>query len=68
MTRPAQTPYDIWLADFNRLAIEQGASWLVPCEGAAPLAGYAAGLSPQEELSALKDMSEWRGCGCGGGS
>jgi len=67
MASPAQIPYSTWLAEFTRLAFEQDASWLVPPHGADPLSGYAAGLSPQEELSALKDMSEWRGCGCGGG-
>lgn len=68
MASSAHHPYNTWLAEFTRLAFEQDASWLVPQDAAAPLSGYAAGLSPQEELSALKDMSEWRGCGCGGGS
>jgi hypothetical protein len=68
MASPAQPPNNTWPAEFSRLAFEQDASWLVPPDAAAPLSGYAAGLSPQEELSALKDMSEWRGCGRGGGS
>lgn len=64
----ARVVYADWLAEFTRLAREQDAEWLVPADASVRLGGFEAGLSPQEELTALKDMAEWRGCGCGGGS
>ncbi len=59
--------YAAWLAEFTRLAREQDAEWLIPADASLPLPGFATGATPQEELTALKEMAEWRGCGCGGG-
>lgn len=60
--------YDAWFAEFVRLAREQELDWLVPCDPMAKKPVFNSGVSPAEELATLRDMSEWRGCGCGGGS
>lgn len=68
MTIAATQPYARWLAELERLAREQELGWLIGCGADAHRAAFEKGLSPAEELAQLKDMAEWRGCGCGGGS
>lgn len=59
--------YESWLAELARVAEELELKWLVSSEPWAHKKAYDEGLTPDEELIALRDMSEWRGCGCGGG-
>lgn len=66
MTEP-DTDFDSWLARFRLLAREQDLAWVLAADGRAHAPAWLQGLSPDEELQALKDMAEWRGCGCGGG-
>lgn len=63
---PEPQTYDAWIAELQRLAAEQDLQWLVAPGSAVHRKAYEQGLSPTEELFALRDMSEWRGCGCGG--
>jgi hypothetical protein len=63
---PDQT-YHSWLADLERLAQEVDLGWLVSPGSETHRASWQRGLRPEEELTALQDISEWRGCGCGGG-
>jgi len=60
--------YASWLAELARLAKERELEWLVSVGSDIHRAAFDKGLSPDEELAARADMSEWRGCGCGGGS
>ncbi|HKQ82938.1 MAG TPA: hypothetical protein VJS42_12165 [Steroidobacteraceae bacterium] len=64
---PARGGYDRWLAALLRLARAQDVEWLIAPGSDTHRAAFDQGMSPEEELAALKDMSEWRGCGCGGG-
>jgi hypothetical protein len=58
--------YESWVAELASRARDLDLAWLVSEGPSAHRAAFDAGLSPEEELIALKDMSEWRGCGCGG--
>lgn len=60
--------FDAWLSRLRELAAERELAWMIGATGEAHRSAYAAGLSPEEELASLADISEWRGCGCGGGS
>jgi len=62
----AATPFDAWFEELRRLAQAQDLAWLIACEPDTHRDAFAKGLTPDEELTALKDMAEWRGCGCGG--
>ena len=59
--------YADWFRRFRALAIEADLAWVLAADLAAHAPAWRLGLSPDEELQALKDMAEWRGCGCGGG-
>ena len=60
--------FEVWLARLRVLAAERELTWAVGGSGEVHRSAYEAGLSPEEELASLADLSEWRGCGCGGGS
>jgi hypothetical protein len=60
--------YDEWLARLQRRAADRGLEWAIGADPAAHRVAYDNGLSPDDELSALAELAEWRGCGCGGGS
>lgn len=67
MPKSFERSYESWLCELVRLAKELELDWLVAPTTNTHRAAFDDGLSPDEELAALKDMSEWRGCGCGGG-
>ena len=58
--------YDSWFAELASLAHDRGLEWIVQRDAQILRDSYARGVSPDEELAALADMAEWRGCGCGG--
>ncbi|MEO8298692.1 MAG: hypothetical protein ABI574_12895 [Burkholderiales bacterium] len=62
-----RTDFETWYAQLRECAEERDLAWTVCSDPAAHRPGFDAGLSPDEELMALADMAEWRGCGCGGG-
>lgn len=64
---PIQDDYQRWLAELLQLAKTHDVEWLIAPASHTHRAAFDKGLSPEEELAALKDLSEWRGCGCGGG-
>lgn len=64
---PPLARYETWLSELQLRARERELEWMVCSTHGAHRAAYDSGLSPDEELSALADMAEWRGCGCGGG-
>ncbi|MET0658819.1 MAG: hypothetical protein ABW110_11755 [Steroidobacteraceae bacterium] len=64
---PVQDAYEHWLAELQRLAKAQDVEWLIAPASHTHRAGFEKGSTPEEELAALKDLAEWRGCGCGGG-
>jgi hypothetical protein len=66
MSTPEST-YEQWLMELQQLAEEQNLSWLISARAEGHRQGYDKGLTPEGELAALADLSEWRGCGCGGG-
>jgi hypothetical protein len=67
MTTPAELSFEAWVAEFNRCAIERDVAWLASGSPETRRVAYESGVSPQDELEALADMAQWRGCGCGGG-
>lgn len=68
MPSPVEQSFEQWFERLRGLAEARELSWLVGTPGAALRAAYDAGVTPDEELQNLADISEWRGCGCGGGS
>jgi len=56
-----------WMVELRRLADERDIGWVICADGAAHRQSFDAGLDPQEEITRLGDLCEWRGCGCGGG-
>jgi hypothetical protein len=62
----ATVTFDSWMQTLRALAAERGLQWLMDDSGGTHRDGFDRGLSPDEELTALADMAEWRGCGCGG--
>jgi hypothetical protein len=66
MSGQATQSYELWLAELVQVAKQQELQWLVSPGTATHRLAFDNGLTPHEELTALKDMSEWRGCGCGG--
>ena len=59
--------FERWFAEFARLARERELEWVVKAGPAPRRQAFDLGLSPDDELTALAEISEWRGCGCGGG-
>lgn len=68
MPPAAPAAFADWLAELTALAEARELHWLVQCPGEGERAAHAQGLSPTDYLDRLDAMSEWRGCGCGGGS
>ena len=67
MTHGADSGFDEWFARLRRLAAERDLVWLVSTQTELHREAYAQGRAPEDELNALADMAQWRGCGCGGG-
>ena len=67
MTASPKPTFDDWFAELKNLAEEQGLAWALPCPTDSHRQAYENGRSPLDELTALADMAQWRGCGCGGG-
>lgn len=59
--------FDQWMAQLRELAEERELQWLVSEPTIQLREAYDGGASPEDELAALAEMAEWRGCGCGGG-
>ena len=58
--------YEDWLAELRRLAAARDLAWMIARDAQAHRGAFDAGLSADDELNALADMAEWRGCGCVG--
>lgn len=54
-----------WYQQLQELAGQGGLQALVSGPDG-HLAAYQKGLSPDEELAELEELSEWKGCACGG--
>ena len=61
-----QPRFEEWLNRLRALAAARDLGWAIDPSGETHQTGYEKGLAPEEELQSLADMSEWRGCGCGG--
>jgi len=59
--------FEAWLAELRQLAAERDLTWIVSATPENHRKGYDKGFTPEDELDALTDLAEWRGCGCGGG-
>ena len=68
MINKTTTTYENWIIELKRIAAKRDILWLVSEDTEAHRDAYDKGLSPGDELDVLEDISEWRGCGCGGGS
>lgn len=68
---PASPPTDprfaAWLDELHRLADAEEIAWVVDRSGATHRQAYDTGSTPQQEMVTLRDMAQWRGCGCGAG-
>lgn len=60
-------PFEQWARELRALATVRECEWLAAGTGESHREAWAAGISPADHLEALERMSEWRGCGCGGG-
>lgn len=58
--------YAEWLAQLRRLARAEDLEWVVDANGGTHREAFLRGASPIDEFIVLKDMGQWRGCGCGG--
>jgi hypothetical protein len=65
---PTAETYEQWLERLRELAAERELSWMISDSGESHRSAFEAGRSAEEEFASLADLSEWRGCGCGGGS
>jgi len=65
---PTTETYEHWMQRLRDLAAERELSWIVSSGGESHRRAFEAGQSPEEEFASLADISEWRGCGCGGGA
>ncbi len=64
---PSDTPFAAWLAQLYRLAGAEEIAWVVDGSGRAHREAFDAGHTPAQEMVSLRDMAQWRGCGCGAG-
>lgn len=74
MTQPGISPaggaeatFEVWLAKLRALAEAQNAGWLFSGNVSDLRDYFEAGKAPDEVLEGYDGMTEWRGCGCGGG-
>lgn len=63
----AERTYEEWLQQLLEAARQHDCEWLITPSSPTHRKAFEEGLEPDEELSQLMDMAEWRGCGCGGG-
>ncbi len=59
--------FEHWWVRLRAEAARREASWLIGGERDFYRPSFEAGRSPEEEVEALQQVAEWRGCGCSGG-
>lgn len=64
---PTDPEFAAWLGELHRQAVAEDIAWAVDRGGAIHREAFDAGHTPQQEMVALRDMAQWRGCGCGAG-
>jgi len=65
---PAADPlFAAWMAELHRLAAAEEIGWVVDRSGVSHREAYDAGSTPLQEMVGLRDLAQWRGCGCGAG-
>jgi len=64
---PADPRFAAWLAELHCLATAEEIAWVIDRSGASHREAFDAGHTPQQEMVGLRDMAQWRGCGCGAG-
>ncbi|MES2481317.1 MAG: hypothetical protein V4609_04895 [Pseudomonadota bacterium] len=64
---PSDPLFAAWLAELHRLAVAEEIGWVVDRSGATHREAYDTGATPLQEMVNLRDMAQWRGCGCGAG-
>ncbi|WP_340266725.1 hypothetical protein [Sphingobium mellinum] len=69
MTAPLPSPDALasWHAVLGRLAEERGIGWAVSSSAEDYRDAFASGITPGDHLAEIEPLTEWRGCGCGGG-
>ncbi|HSW19149.1 MAG TPA: hypothetical protein VLJ86_18160 [Ramlibacter sp.] len=66
-TGDSELRYAAWMEELQRLAHDDDMAWLLNPGSGIHREAFERGLSPLAEWWALKDMADFRGCGCGGG-
>ncbi|MEJ7934930.1 hypothetical protein WG907_11735 [Sphingobium sp. AN558] len=56
-----------WHAALRRLAKERGIGWAISSEEDDYRDAFSSGIAPDDYLAEIEPLTEWRGCGCGGG-
>lgn len=56
-----------WYQRLRELARDNELEWVIAADAEHYRPAFEQGTSPEEEFFELAGMSEWRGCGCGGG-
>lgn len=64
---PGDPVFVAWLDELYRLATAEEIGWVVDRSGTAHREAFDAGHTPLQEMVGLRDMAQWRGCGCGAG-
>jgi hypothetical protein len=64
---PQAGNFETWIEELRALAAEHDLGWAIATHSATLRLAYDEGHSAAEEFMAIKDMAEWRGCGCAGG-
>ena len=67
MTVPAPLALTDWHAALQRHADEQGIGWAIASVADEYREAFASGIAPDDYLADIQPLTEWRGCGCGGG-
>lgn len=57
----------VWHAALRRQAEERGIGWAISSDENEYRDAFASGVAPDDYLAEIEPLTEWRGCGCGGG-
>lgn len=67
MTAPAHLALTNWHAALRRQADERGIGWAISSAPDDYRDAFDGGVAPDDYLADIEPLTEWRGCGCGGG-
>ena len=63
----AATTLEEWHGALRRHAEEGGIGWAISGAPDDYRDAFASGVAPDDYLAEIEPLTQWRGCGCGGG-